>query len=116
MRATNKSSQLTAFLLFLIFVSMKKLVLIFLLDFFLGARAQKVQTIVPSQPVVVGNAFQIQYIISDPSALTSISTPAFDSLHIVSGPNHYKETAMMEGRSVPIENITYTLVPSRIGK
>lgn len=77
--------------------------------------AQKVQTIVPKDPVVLGTAFQVQYVITDPTDLAGTSTPIFDSFQVVSGPNHYKGNAVIEGRLQSIENITYTLVPNRLG-
>ena len=79
------------------------------------AAGQKVQTIVPKNPVVLGTAFQVHYVISDPTDLTNTSSPAFDSFQVVSGPNHYKGNAMIDGRLQSIENITYTLVPNRLG-
>ncbi len=79
------------------------------------AVAQKIRTIVPRQPVVVGNAFQLQFIITDPTGFTDLVPPAFDSLRLVSGPNHYKGNASIDGRTQQIENITYTLVASRPG-
>ena len=77
--------------------------------------AQKVQTIVPQQPVVVGTAFQVQYIITQPGELANTVLPAFDSFRLVSGPNHYKGNALIDGKQQPIENITFTLVPSSTG-
>jgi hypothetical protein len=77
--------------------------------------AQKVQTIVPLQPVVVGTAFQVQYIITQPGELANTVLPAFDSFRVVSGPNHYKGNALIDGKQQPIENITFTLVPSSTG-
>lgn len=94
---------------------MKKLAaaLIFFLSFFCG-HSQKIQTIVPKQ-VVAGNAFQIQYIIGNPSALAAINSPQFENLQIVSGPNYYKGNSLINGKSEPIENITYTVVPLKTG-
>ena len=94
---------------------MKRLtaVLIVFFSFFCG-HSQKIQTIVPKQ-VVAGNAFQIQYIIGNPSALAQISSPQFDNLQIVSGPNYYKGNSLINGKSEPIENITYTVVPLKTG-
>ena len=77
--------------------------------------AQKVQTIVPLQPVVVGTAFQVQYIITQPGELSNTVLPSFDSFKVVSGPNHYKGNALIDGKQQPIENITFTLVPSSTG-
>ena len=77
--------------------------------------SQKVEVIVPAQPVVVGTAFQVQYIITEPAELVAATTPVFDSCRLISGPNIYKGNAVVNGRLQPIQNITYTLVPTQTG-
>ena len=91
-----------------------KLALLFLF-FSLRLFAQKVETIAPTQPVITGTAFLIQYVITEPSLLVNIIAPEFESLQVVSGPNHYKGDAVVDGRIQPIENITYTLVALKNG-
>lgn len=81
---------------------------------FLCGYSQKVQTIAPKQ-VVAGNAFQIQYIIAEPSEPINILAPQFDNLTLVSGPNYYKGNSLVNGKTEAIENITYTLVSSKEG-
>lgn len=96
---------------------MQKALLFFLsLGFFFCCYAQRIQTIVPNQPVVVGNAFQVQYVISNPSDLVKITSPSFEDLRLVSGPNHYLGNAFISGKMQEIENITYTVVPLKTGK
>jgi hypothetical protein len=88
---------------------------IFFLLLSISLFGQKVETIVPGQPVVTGTAFLVQYVITEPSLLANIISPEFDGLQIVSGPNHYKGTAVVDGRDQAIENVTYTLVASKNG-
>ena len=85
------------------------------LFFFSAADAQRIQTIVPRQPVIMGNAFQIQYIIAEPTAISTISSPSYQDLQIVSGPNRFKGSATINGTVQAIENITYTVVPLKAG-
>ena len=92
-----------------------KLTVILLLLLPICCLAQKVQLIVPGQPVIVGSAFQVQYIITHPSELLEASQPSFDSCQVISGPNVYKGNALVEGTLQPIENITYTLQPKTVG-
>ena len=80
----------------------------------LCVHAQRIQAIVPSQ-VVAGNAFQIQYIIIDPSDFLEINTPQFDNLQLISGPNYYKGNSLVNGKKQSIENVTYTVVPTKPG-
>src|SRR5690242_11630848 len=81
---------------------------------FLCSQAQRIQIIVPKQ-VVAGEAFQIQYIIADPSELVTVIPPQFDNLQLISGPNYYKGNSLVNGKTQAIENITYTLVPAKEG-
>jgi hypothetical protein len=78
-------------------------------------QGQTVQTILPVQPVIEGTAFQIQYVISNPSDVITILPPDFDSLRLVSGPNHYKGNALVNGKQQTLNNITYTFVASKPG-
>lgn len=95
---------------------MKPVVLIFLVWLGCGrVLAQQIQTIVPKQAVVVGNAFQVQYILTKPADLVKIYPPDFDSFQLVAGPAYYKGTARIDGKLQSIENITYTLVPLQTG-
>lgn len=80
------------------------------------ALAQRVQTIVPDRPVVIGTAFQVQYVVLDPADLSGFTPPVFENFKMVSGPNHYRGNAVWDGRVQAIENITFTLVPARTGK
>lgn len=95
---------------------MKTPALVLVLLFFCSAgQSQKVQAIVPAR-VVVGNAFQVQYIINDPSAFVSITPPQFENLQLVSGPNYYKGSSVVNGKQEQIENVTFTVVPLQAGK
>ncbi|MGZ3939140.1 MAG: BatD family protein, partial [Flavisolibacter sp.] len=95
---------------------MKRPVLVLVLLFcFLWVQSQKIQVIVPGQ-VVVGNAFQLQYIINDPGAFVGITSPQLENLRLVSGPNYYKGTSLVNGKEEQIENITFTVVPLKPGK
>lgn len=88
---------------------------LFFIICFLWSYSQKVQTIAPKQ-VVAGNAFQIQYIIAEPSEPINIVAPQFDNLTLVSGPNYYKGNSLINGKTQTIENITYTLVSPKEGR
>lgn len=77
--------------------------------------AQAIEVIVPTQPVVVGTAFQVQYVITEPAEFVSATTPTFDSCRLISGPNIYKGNAVINGKLQAIQNIAYTLVPTTTG-
>jgi hypothetical protein len=94
---------------------MKRVAAVFIIVLFvLYSKAQGIQTIVPKQ-VVAGNAFQIQYIVGEPSSFETITAPGFNNLRLISGPNYYKGNSLVNGKVQPIENITYTVVPLRVG-
>ena len=88
---------------------------LFFIICFLWTNSQKVQTIAPKQ-VVAGNAFQVQYIIAEPSEPINVVAPHFDNLTLVSGPNYYRGNSLVNGKTQTIENITYTLVASKEGE
>ena len=90
---------------------------VILLSLIIGtAAAQKVQTIIPSRPVIEGTAFQIQYVISNPSEVMSVYPPDFDSLQLISGPNHYKGVTVIDGKPQTIHNLAYTVLAKKPGK
>ena len=77
--------------------------------------SQEIEVIVPTQPVVVGTAFQVQYVITEPGEFVAATTPTFDSCRLISGPNIYKGNAVINGKLQAIQNIAYTLVPTATG-
>ena len=70
----------------------------------------------PAQPVVVGNAFQVQYILTSPAGFQQIAAPVSGKLQLVSGPNQYKGEMMVNGQLQPILNITFTFIATAAGK
>jgi hypothetical protein len=89
--------------------------ILFFLGLFFSLKAQTIRVMVPKGPVVAGTAFQLQYVITNPSELLSVSSPFLNNTRLVSGPNHYKGTITVDGKPQAIENITYTLVSSKEG-
>lgn len=95
---------------------MKGLFLVSTCFCYLLSAAQEVRTIIPQQPVIIGNAFQVQYIITDPSTFESIQPPLSDSIELISGPNIYNGNMLISGKMQPIRNVTFTLVAKFHGK
>jgi hypothetical protein len=81
-------------------------------------RAQsEVQTIVPLQPVTVGTAFQVQYIVAGEADVIELQSPAFGrDFRFVSGPRLYEGQALINNTKTPIRNFSYTLIPLRKGR
>ena len=77
--------------------------------------AQKVQILVPKEPVIIGNAFQVQFIFPNTLAIDNITPPVTDSIKLISGPNVYKGTATINGKQEAVQNVTFTLVASALG-
>ena len=76
---------------------------IFLLFFFNAAKAQKeFVTIVPQEPIVVGEAFQVQYFIENGTQANNFNGPEFRGFHVAAGPNIYSGTAS------PSKNFVFT--------
>jgi hypothetical protein len=83
--------------------------------FWQSALAQKVQIIVPKEPIIAGNAFQVQYIIPDNAVVEHVKPPVSDTIKLISGPNFYKGTVLIDGKQQMIQNIAFTLVASGTG-
>jgi hypothetical protein len=80
------------------------------------SQAQKIRTLVPSAPVAAGVAFQVQFVVTGATDVQVTQPPSCDSCRLVSGPYQYKGTLREDGKSLPVENITYTLLPLLPGK
>lgn len=95
----------------------KTVVILFCLLFAILVKAQKpFTTIVPQAPVVVGEAFQVQYIIEDGSTASNFNTPVFQGFRIVSGPNVYSGTTTNGNTTQQSKNFVLTLAALKPGK
>ncbi len=97
---------------------MKKWAAVFLI--FLPAMAlwaqRAVQTLVPQQPVNVGEAFQVQYVVYELEDFQHLKTPDFGAqFKVVSGPALYSGNVIKGGRNIPVQNFSYTLIPLQKG-
>lgn len=78
------------------------------------SRAQvQFRTLVPNEPVVSGESFQVQYILEDADRQAVIRPPVFDPFRLASGPNMYSGT--VPGSNRPLRNAVYTLVTGAPG-
>ena len=77
---------------------------------FLAASQVKFRTIVPPHSVIVGESFQVQYVIENATPFESFSVPSFKGLKLVTGPDVYNSNS---GQS---KNIVLTLSAIRDGK
>jgi len=75
------------------------------------------KTILPQQPVISGESFQVQYIIEDAAdSPGNFIPPLFSNFRIVAGPNIYTgSVASIKGRT-SLRNAVYTLVAQKPGK
>jgi BatD DUF11 like domain len=95
---------------------MKRTAIILLLLVSIFAKAQRpFTTIVPQTPVVVGEAFQVQYVVEDAEKAGNFSTPVFQGFRVVSGPNVYPGTSTGNGKGQS-KNFVLTLEALRSGR
>ncbi len=73
------------------------------------------RTIVPQQPVIVGESFAVQYVLEDFGKEDGFTPPLFNGLRLVSGPDTYGGVTYGNSGPVQLKNIVYTLVSSRQG-
>ena len=74
------------------------------------------KTIVPPQQVVVGESFQVQYIIEDAGKLADFKPPTFSNFRFVAGPNTYQGSAVTLDGIKPLINHVYTLAAIKPGR
>ena len=81
----------------------------------IGAQ-QIVQTLVPQQPVTVGEAFQVQFVVYELEHFQNLKTPDFGAqFKVVSGPAVYSGNISKGGRNIAVQNFSYTLIPLQKG-
>jgi hypothetical protein len=96
---------------------MKQLSLICSLLFALSLTAQvSFKTIIPQQPVVAGESFQVQYILEGGERNSPIRPPVFKAFRLITGPNIYTGSMPTPAGIQPVSNFVYTLEAKRPGK
>jgi BatD DUF11 like domain len=74
------------------------------------------KTIVPQEPVIEGEAFQVQYVLTGAERTTTIRTPVFPGFRLASGPNIHIGSTGTAGNTQLVQNFVYTLEPLRPGR
>jgi BatD DUF11 like domain len=83
----------------------------------IAVRAQVTfQTMVTQGPVVAGESFQVQYVISELEKADEFFAPDFNQFLYVSGPNIYEASVLSANGAQKLKNIVYTLLAIRPGK
>jgi hypothetical protein len=96
---------------------MKQLSLICSLFLALSLTAQvSFKTIIPQQPVVAGESFQVQYILEGGERNSAIRPPVFKAFRLITGPNIYTGSMPTPAGIQPVSNFVYTLEATRPGK
>src|SRR5690349_17430689 len=97
---------------------MRKTVFIsFLLAFALCTRAQVAfKTVIKDGPVVVGESFQVQYVLEDIDRTSDFSPPEFKNFNLVGGPYIYNGSAYGTDGSKKLKNFVYTLEAIKPGR
>lgn len=92
------------------------IIFIFLFFYFLTKSQVAFKTIVPQQPVISGESFQVQYIIEDGEKVSNLKPPVFNNFRFVAGPNIYIGSVSTSKGVKPLKNAVYTLEAGRPGK
>jgi hypothetical protein len=74
------------------------------------------KTVVPPQPVVKGESFQVQYIVEGAEKNVAVKPPPFTGFKLVAGPNVYGGSANTANGIKEIRNTVYTLLALRTGR
>ena len=82
-----------------------------------GVRAQvSFQTIVTQEPIVLGESFQVQYVIDEIGRDDEFFAPDFKEFRFISGPNIYSGSSVDASGTKKLKNIVFTLVAIRPGR
>lgn len=74
------------------------------------------KTIVPNQPLVAGESFQVQYVIPQTGKTGNFKTPSYKYFRFVSGPNQYNGSVTSINAEIPVINYVITLEAMRPGR
>jgi BatD DUF11 like domain len=74
------------------------------------------RTIISSQPVLLGESFQVQFILENAKDINNFVPPSFSDFHYVTGPNIYSGSAIENGHVKQFQNWVYTLTGLRKGR
>lgn len=72
-------------------------------------------TLLPQQPVIAGEAFQVQFVIADAKKVSDFTPPRFEPFRVVSGPNIYTGYSSTGKEVIRNRNYVYTLVTDKTG-
>lgn len=86
-----------------------------LLSSLVGAQSP-IRTIVPGTPVVEGEAFRVQYVITDASITENFSAPDFRQFRLVSGPDIYYGEISGQNQFKQSRNYVFTLEAKKPGR
>lgn len=92
------------------------LLTIFLLAFVFTNGQTDFQTIVTRGPVVIGESFQVQYVLDDMDKDSEFFAPDFKGFRVVSGPNIYTGSAYGSSGPRKLKNVVYTLAATSTGR
>lgn len=74
------------------------------------------KTIVPSEPVIAGESFRVQYFAEDASAISNFLVPDFRPFRMVAGPDIYPGEMSHQNNFRQSKNYVFTLVATTPGK
>jgi hypothetical protein len=93
------------------------LLLAFTVSAFIAARTQGAfQTIVTQDPIVLGESFQVQYVMDEIGRDDEFFAPDFKEFRFISGPNIYSGSSVDASGTKKLKNIVFTLVAVKPGK
>lgn len=70
----------------------------------------------PQRPIIVGEAFQVQYVLTGAEITTAIRTPVFPGFRLTSGPNIHLGYTGNSANAQLVQNFVYTLEAIKPGR
>src|SRR5256885_1220072 len=72
--------------------------------------------VIPNQPVLAGQSFQVQYVIENGDYIYNFLPPLFKNFRFVAGPHSYSGKMMVDNKKVSYTNFILTLEAIHKGK
>lgn len=91
-------------------------IIVFFLPVLVSQGQVRFRTVVPQQPVIAGESFQVQYVLEGADGRAIIVPPVFRGFRLISGPNIYTGEIHSAAGDLPVRNYVYTLEAPRPGR
>lgn len=81
-----------------------------------GSSQLSFKTVVPQQPIILGESFRVQYVVENEENVSHFSWPFFGNFRVVRGPDIYTGETTVGYKKLRSRNMVFTLVAIKRGR